>query len=82
MEAILAWALAKYPVALSLLAIVGLIRMVVKPLMTFLGELVIIIPGKKDDELLNKLEHSKIFKGFLFVLDYLGSIKVKTKVDK
>jgi len=73
---ILSWAVAKYPMAVSLLAILGITRAVIKPIMSFLGELVIIIPGDKDDKLLAKIVESKSFKAAVFFLDYLTSIKV------
>lgn len=67
----------KYPVILAIAAAMGMARMVLKPLMTFLHEFVLITETKKDDEILSKVETSKAYKTFLFVLDYVFSLKLK-----
>lgn len=67
----------KYPNLAAFVAFVGLARLVIKPLMTFLHEFVLVTPSDKDNEFLKRIEDSKVTKAALYVLDYLGSIKVK-----
>lgn len=69
--------LVKYPIIHQVILYVGITRLIVKPLMTFLGEIVVVTPSMKDNELLASILDSKIYKGVLYVFDYLGSIKIK-----
>lgn len=57
----------------------GLVRIVFKPLMIMLHEIAASTESKKDDVLLEKVEASKAFKIFSFVLDYVLSIKMPEK---
>lgn len=66
----------KYPVVLSIISVMGMARLFLKPVMTFLHEIVLITPSKKDNELLKKAEESKASKSLKFVLDYLFSLKI------
>lgn len=77
-QQILAWAL-QYPVIASILMVIGTLRLIMKPLMTFLNELVIIIPGDTDNQILSSVENSKWFKGLMYVLDWFASIKFPVK---
>lgn len=74
---LLAGFIAKYPIGASILLIVGVLRAVNKPLFALLHAFVDTTESKKDDELLAKAESSKLYKGVAFVLDWLGSIKLK-----
>jgi len=76
------WIINKYPVAVTILAFVGVLRLAIKPIMTAIGEIVLITPTEKDNAFLKKIEESKAFKGFLYALDYLASIKIKTEDKK
>ena len=69
----------KHEIVFSIIMVMGMARLVLKPLMVFLHEIVLISPTDKDNKALSKLEDSKIYKGLLFVLDYLFSLKVKKK---
>ena len=75
------WIVNKYPVAVSILAVLGVIRLAIKPIMTAIGEIVLITPTDKDDKLFEKVKQSKSFKAILYVLDYLTSIKIKTEKE-
>lgn len=66
----------KYPIITSIIMVVGILRAVNKPLMTFLHAVVLATPTNKDDELLGKVEGSKIYGIVSFVLDYIASIKL------
>jgi uncharacterized membrane protein YcgQ (UPF0703/DUF1980 family) len=67
----------KFPVLASILMVVGGLRIVVKPIMALLHNLADYSPSQKDDILIDKVENSKLYKGFLFCIDWLASIKVK-----
>ena len=75
------WVVNKYPVAVSILAVLGVIRLAIKPIMTAIGEIVLITPTDKDDKLFEKVKQSKAFKAILYALDYLTSIKIKTEKE-
>ena len=68
--------LAKYPVVASIFMGMGVARSIFKPLSLFLHSVADATPGKKDNELLEKAESSKIWKGLVLALDYLASIKL------
>ena len=77
MEAILISFIQGYPHLSTILMIVGFLRLVIKPIMTILKAYVAITPSNKDNETLDKIFNSKYWKRFLFILDWLTSIKVK-----
>lgn len=82
MEEILAFILffiSKYPVFASILVVIGALRLINKPLFAIIRSVAEYTESPKDDELLNKVEGSKIYRGICFVLDYLGSIKLPKK---
>ncbi len=57
----------------------GFVRIMFKPLMVALHELAANTSSSKDNELLEKVESSKAFKIFSFIMDYVLSIKVPEK---
>lgn len=66
----------KYPWAVTLFIITGVLRTVFKPLVAFARTVVLATPSVKDDEILNKAEGSKAFKAVAWLVDYLTSIKL------
>lgn len=66
-----------YPVLASILVVVGMLRLIFKPVFSILRNVANATKSVKDNELLDKVERSKIFKAVLYALDYLGSIKIK-----
>jgi hypothetical protein len=66
----------KYPLIITILAGMGLFRTFLKPLLAFLKEFVLVTPSKKDDELIEKVEQSKVAKTILFILDWILSLKI------
>lgn len=66
----------KFPVALSVVAVMGVLRTVFKPLMTFLQALADATPTPVDNQLLASAEASKPYKVLAFILDYLASLKI------
>jgi hypothetical protein len=65
------------PFLSSIIFFMGSLRMVMKPLFTFLRALVNATKTTKDNELLDKAERSKFYKVLRFVLDYVASVKLK-----
>jgi hypothetical protein len=66
----------KFPWIASIVSVLGIARLILKPLFTFLHTVVQATPSLKDDELLLKTEESKAFKWVVFGLDYVFSIKL------
>lgn len=63
----------------GLLAIIGTLRLIVKPALALAYAIVQATPSKSDDEAVAKVEQSKVFKALLFVLDWLASVKLPSK---
>lgn len=61
----------------TVLIAVGALRLLFKPIFATLHWVVAQTGTTRDDELLDKAESSKAFKTIAFLLDYLGSIKLK-----
>lgn len=66
----------QYPIIASILAIVATLRLVMKPVMTAIHEIVLVTNTKKDDEILGKVESNKIWKAFVFLVDWFASVKL------
>jgi hypothetical protein len=66
---------AKYPLLVTALAVVGLLRLLVKPVMEFLRARAAATETKADDERLDRIERSWWLRALLFVLDWGASIK-------
>lgn len=66
----------KYPWAVTIFMVMGVLRAVFKPLVAFARTVVSATPSQKDDELLNKAESSKAFKSIAWFIDYISSIKL------
>lgn len=65
----------KYPWVITALTVLGIIRLVVKPVMSIIETVVASTPSTKDDEFLAKWQASAAYRWFLYVLDWLGSVK-------
>lgn len=79
MEFIIQFA-SQYPFVATILMVVGVLRLINKPLFAFLNAVVMATPTPKDNEILKKIETSKAYQYVSFVLDYLGSVKLPQKV--
>lgn len=80
MNVILEWIspmLEMIPFFPQLLMIMGLLRIINKPLFTFLHTFTNATETPKDNELLIKLQSSKGYRTFLFIIDWFGSVKLK-----
>lgn len=67
---------ADYPWVVSIIAVVGTFRLVVKPIITAIEKIVRETATTKDDEVLERVQRSPIYAWFFYVLDWLTSIKI------
>jgi hypothetical protein len=66
----------KAPWVTAILTVIGVLRLILKPLFSFLHSVVKATPTEKDDQLLAKVEGSTALKWVTYGLDWLCSIKV------
>lgn len=67
------------PAFASILMFLGMIRLCVKPAMTILQAYVKWTPYDNDDKWLASVEESKAYKLFIYLLDWILSVKVPKK---
>lgn len=65
-----------HPIVVTVLGVMGGLRIVFKPLFALADAIAEATPTPKDNEILSEVEHSKIYTGIVFVLDYVASIKL------
>lgn len=70
---------AKYPILLTVLSVIGVLRTLVKPIMSFLHQRAGETIDTADDERLAKAESSWWFKTIAYVLDWTASVKLPVK---
>jgi hypothetical protein len=75
LQGLLSSAVDKYPVLVSALLVMGVLRAVNKPLFSLLRTFVISTPNKTDDKVLDEVEASKVYKTVVYVLDWVASVK-------
>jgi len=67
-------------VVMQVISIIGSLRLVNKPLFSFLNAVVAFTYWTEEDNLLlSKVESSKIYKGIVYVLDWVASAKLGKK---
>lgn len=64
---------------MSALSVIGICRVVLKPLFSLLHTYVNTTSSTKDNELLDSVEQSSFYKGFVYLLDWFFSIKSAPK---
>lgn len=69
----------QYPIIATILMVVGVARLVNKPLFSFLRTYVQATPTPNDDRVLDKVEASKAYKVLSYILDLTASIKLPAK---
>lgn len=65
-----------HPTLSIVIVALNILRAIFKPLMTMLEAYVKATSGTKDDEILKVFEDSSIFRGLVWLVDYLTSIKI------
>lgn len=66
----------QYGWAVTALTYIGTARVIFKPLMTAIESVVVATPSKSDDSKLAVMKKSALYKGLVWVLDFLGSVKL------
>jgi len=66
----------QYGVLMQIISIMGVLRLVFKPLMTFLQAVVAATPTPADDTWLAAFMNSKAYNVVTFVIDWVASIKL------
>lgn len=77
--ALIQQAMEKYPQVVSVLVVIGALRVVFKPLIAVLQAYVDYTVDPKDNELLAKFLDSSVYKAVAYLLDLVGSIKLPAK---
>lgn len=67
----------KFGVIVQVVSIIGTVRIIVKPIMVAVEQIVLDTETKKDDLQLEKVKSNKIFKTVIFLLDWFASVKIK-----
>ena len=60
-------------------ALIGSVRLFVKPVITFLEKIVLLTPTSADNAVLETVKKSPVLRVVLFLADYLLSLKLPTK---
>ena len=66
----------KYPVISTIVFVIGVCRVVIKPLMSVARAVVDLTPNQADNAKLDEVEASSAMKTLLYVLDWFASIKL------
>lgn len=66
----------KYPQLTILFIVMGVLRVVFKPLFSFLRVVAEATPSQADNILLDKVQDSKVYKAVAWFLDYIASVKL------
>lgn len=66
----------KYPVIATVIAIVGILRIVIKPLVSIMENVAAATETKADDVVVEKVKTSAIYKGLVWLIDYVASVKL------
>jgi hypothetical protein len=66
----------KYGVVLTVVAWIGVLRTVFKPIMLVVEQIVAATPGKADDAAIAKFESGPVYRWLVWGLDWLASIKL------
>lgn len=79
MQDILNYLITHFPIVTSILTLLGVIRLVIKPLMSILHNAFDYTGNPKYIAFADKVEENKYYKAVVWALDYLFSIKVIKK---
>ncbi len=76
------WLLAHNPNIAAGIVVLGTLRLVMKPIMTALQQIVDVTSTTTDNELLLKVISSPWYKGLTWLLDYVASVKTPQAPEK
>lgn len=66
-----------YPWFGNLVIFMGMARMICKPLFTLIDAVIVATPSKHDDQIWSDVKGSKAMSMFLWLIDYLASVKIR-----
>jgi hypothetical protein len=69
----------KYGVIVQVIAVIGSLRAIMKPIVSAISSYVKSTPKLTDDAKLEKIMNNKVVKFILFLLDWIASIKMPKK---
>lgn len=81
-QSAIGWILLHFPWAapfVTVFAVMGVLRLMLKPAMLFLHDIAKLTPSQYDDNLLAQWENSKAYASLCWILDYVASIKLPPK---
>ena len=78
MEEFISGIVGQYPKLTGVLLGIGTFRIFFKPIFSALEKAVADSPSKRDDAILSDVKESRVFKGFVWTLDFLFSVKLPT----
>lgn len=76
MEQLIAEMVMNYPSVMSVVVVLGVFRMVFKPIVTAYQAYVDATPSKEDDEKFEEIKKSSVYKSISWLVDYLMSVKL------
>lgn len=76
MEQLIAEMVMNHPALMSVVVVLGVFRMVFKPIMTAVQVYVEATPSTSDDEKFEEIKQSSVYKAIAWFADYLLSIKL------
>lgn len=68
-----------HPTIMAIITVIGALRIVNKPLFAFLHSVMLATNSQKGEAIVTEVETSKVYSGFLFLLDYVASVKPAPK---
>lgn len=74
--------LVEYPILTKIIIVIGILRMVFKPLMTVLAQRVEVTASDEDNKKLEAFKASWWYVVIAFLLDFTASIKIPTQKKK
>ena len=69
----------EFGVAIQIVSVIGTLRVFFKPIFAGIEKAIGDSESKKDDIILGEVKQNAIFKAFIFIIDLVGSIKIKSK---
>lgn len=69
----------QHPFIASVVAVVGVLRIIFKPIMSVIEAYIAYTPDKGDDAKLEEVKSGKVYKAVAFVLDWFASVKLPVK---
>ena len=72
----------QFGIIAQIVSFMGSFRLIFKPLMGVIDVVVKLTPSKSDDNLVQEIEESKIYKSIKFIVDWIASIKLPENKKK